>query len=27
VSLWLGRPRPELVEVDYPYERFSRTHA
>lgn len=27
VSLWLGRPRQEFVEVDYPYERFSRTQA
>lgn len=27
VSLWLGRPREELVEVSYPYERFSRTPA
>jgi predicted component of type VI protein secretion system len=27
VSLWLGQPRQEFVEVDYPYERFSRTPA
>ena len=27
VSLWLGRPSQETVDVDYPYERFSRANA
>jgi type VI secretion system protein ImpH len=27
VSMWLGRPGQEIIEIDYPYERFSRTHA